>query len=97
MFGAEAVHDFKGGKALTIGNARFEIITEKTLKDEFGRAVPDADGRPAYMAGLTIRTTSLAKVSKVLEQNGVMGVTRHGARIIVPASQAMNAVIEFLE
>jgi len=49
------------------------------------------------MAGLTFRTTSLARVSKVLETNGIMGVTRHGARIIVPASQAMNATIEFLQ
>jgi hypothetical protein len=97
MFGSDAVHDMKGGKALIVGNARFEIMTEKALKEEFGRAVPDPEGRSAYMAGLTFRTTSLAKVSKVLETNGIMGVTRHGARIIVPASQAMNATIEFLQ
>ena len=97
MFGAEAVHDMKGGKALVVGNSRFEIVTEKALKDEFGRAVPDAEGRPAYMAGLTFRTTSLAKVSKVLAAGGIMGVTQHGNRIIVPASQAMNATIEFIQ
>ena len=97
MFGADAVHDMKGGKALVVGNSRFEIVTEKALKDEFGRAVPDAEGRPAYMAGLTFRTTSLAKVSKVLAAGGIMGVTQHGNRIIVPASQAMNATIEFIQ
>ena len=97
MFGAEAVHDMKGGKALVVGNARFELVTEKALKDEFGRAVPDAEGRPAYMAALTFRTTSLAKVSQVLAKGGIMGVTQHGNRIIVPASQAMNATIEFIQ
>lgn len=98
MFGADAVHDMKeGGKALVVGNSRFEIVTEKALANEFGRAVPDPEKRPAYMAALTFRTTSLARVSKVLEKNGVMGVTRHGARIIVPATQAMNATIEFLQ
>ena len=97
MFGADNVRTISGGKSVVIGNSRFDIVTERVLQQEFGRSVPDAEGRPAYMAGLTFRTNSLAKVGKALEVGGIMGVTRHGGRIIVPANQAVNAVVEFIE
>jgi hypothetical protein len=42
------------------GNAHLEVVTEAALKDQFGPSVPDAEGRGAYMAGLTFRTVSLA-------------------------------------
>ena len=97
MFGADAVRPRRDGMTVVIGNSHFDIVTEHALKIEFGRSVPDPEGRPAYMAGLTFRTTSLAKAGKALETGGIMGVTRHGGRIIVPASQAMNSIVEFLE
>jgi len=98
MFGSDAVRPIRdGGVAVVIGNSRFDIMTEHALKIEFGRAVPDAEGRPAYMAGLTLRTASLAKAGKALEAGAIMGVTRHGGRVIVPANQAMNSIIEFVE
>ncbi len=98
MFGADAVRPTRdNGVAVVIGNSRFDIMTERALKIEFGKSVPDAEGRPAYMAGLTLRTASLAKAGKALEDGHIMGVTRHGGRIIVPASQAMNSIIEFVE
>jgi hypothetical protein len=98
MFGADAVRPMRdGGRAVVVGNSRFEIVTEQTLKHEFGRAGPDADGRPAYMAGLTFRTTSVEKAAKAVEAGKIMGATRHGGRLIVPASQAMNAVLEWVE
>ena len=61
MFGVEAVRDIKGGKSVVIGNSRFDIVTEAELRAQFGDAVPDAEGRKAYMAGLTFRTVSVAE------------------------------------
>src|SRR5678815_5411412 len=64
MFGVEAVRDIKGGKSVVVGNSRFDIVTEAELKSQFGDAVPDAEGRKAYMAGLTFRTVSVQKVAR---------------------------------
>ena len=97
MFGPDNVRATRDGKSVVVGNSRFDIVTEQALKNEFGRAVPEANGRTAYMAGLTFRTTSLDKAAKALEAGGIMGVTRHGGRLVVPANQAMNAVLEFIE
>jgi hypothetical protein len=97
MFGPEAVRDIEGGKTVVIGNSRFDIVTEAALKKQFGDAMPDPDGRTAYMAGLTFRTMSLAKAARALEQGGIAGVSRGGGRLVVPAKQAMNAVLEFVE
>ncbi len=97
MFGPESIHDIKGGKSLTVGNARYDIVTEATLKAEFGDAVPDAEGRPAYMAGLTLRTVSLDKAAKALAAGKIEGVIKKADRVVVPAKQAINAVLEFIE
>ncbi len=96
MFGAENVRDIEGGKAVVVGNSRFDIVSEAALKRQFGAAVPDAEGRPAYMAGLTFRTVSADKAARAL-QAGKIEFTREGARIVVPARQAINAVVEFIE
>src|SRR5688572_27001305 len=96
MFGAENVRDIKGGKTVVIGNSRFDIVTEAALKAEFGDAVPEAAGRPAYMAGLTFRTVSLKKAAAALAQGKIACVKRK-ARIVVPAKEALNAVLEFVE
>jgi len=97
MFGAETVRDIKGGKTVVIGNSRFDIVTEAELKAQFGDAVPDAEGRSAYMAGLTFRTVSLAKAAQALQAGKIAGVTRKDGRLIVPAREAVNAVLEFVE
>jgi hypothetical protein len=97
MFGSEAVRDIAGGKTVVVGNSRFDILTEAALKEQFGDAVPDAEGRPAYMAGLTFRVTSLAKAAHAL-QEGAVGTAGEGhGRIVVPAKHAANAVLEFIE
>ena len=96
MFGPDAVHDIKGGKSVVVGNARFDIVTEAGLRAEFGDAVPAAEGRPAYMAGLTFRTLSLRKAADALKAGGIEPVERDG-RIVVPARHAVNAVLEFVE
>jgi hypothetical protein len=96
MFGPEAVHDIKGGKSVIIGNSRFDIVTEAELKAQFGNAAPRPEGRPAYMAGLTFRTLSLAKAEKALHA-GQISFIEKDSRLIVPAAEAVNAVLEFVE
>jgi hypothetical protein len=97
MFGTDAVRDTKGGKTVVIGNSRFDIVTEAALKAEFGEAAPDPEGRGAYMAGLSFRTTSIEKAEQAIAKGGASATRRDGARLIVPAKQAINAVLEFVE
>jgi catechol 2,3-dioxygenase-like lactoylglutathione lyase family enzyme len=97
MFGPEAIHDIAGGKSLTVGNSRYDIVTEAALKAELGDAVPKAEGRPAYMAGLTFRTTSVDKAAKALAAGKIDRAVRKGGRLVVPADQAINTVLEFIE
>jgi hypothetical protein len=97
MFGTENVRDIKGGKTVIVGNSRFDIVTEPTLKAEFGDASPSAEGRKAYMAGLSFRTTSLAKAARALQAGRIEGAVQDKSRVVVPAKQAMNAVLEFVE
>jgi hypothetical protein len=96
MFGPEAVRDIRNGKKVVIGNSRFDIVTEAELKTQFGGAAPDPDDRKAYMAALTLRTTSLAKAAKALEAGEISFIEKDG-RLIVPAKEAMNATLEFTE
>jgi hypothetical protein len=97
MFGPETVRDIKGGKSVTVGNSRFDIVTEAALRAEFGDSVPAAEGRPAYMAGLTFRTVSVANVARTLQDGKIGGVVQSAGRLVVPAKQALNAVLEFIE
>ena len=97
MFGVEAVRDIKGGKSVVVGNSRFDIVTEAELRSQFGDAVPDAEGRGAYMAGLTFRTVSVQKAARALREGKIAGVVQTSGRLVVPAKQAVNAVLEFVE
>ena len=97
MFGTESVRDIKGGKSVVVGNSRVDIVTEAALRAEFGDSVPAAEGRPAYMAGLTFRTVSVAKVARTLQDGKIGGVVQSAGRLVVPAKQALNAVLEFIE
>jgi len=96
MFGPEAVRDIRNGKKVVIGNSRFDIVTEAEMKAQLGDAAPDADGRKAYMAALTLRTTSLAKAADALKA-GKISFTEKNGRLVVPAKEAMNATLEFTE
>jgi catechol 2,3-dioxygenase-like lactoylglutathione lyase family enzyme len=97
MFGAEAVRQIAGGRAVIVGNSRFDILTAEALGAQVGReAMPDAAGRPAFMAGLAFRTTSLARTAAALRQ-GSIPFAELGGRLVVAARDAINAVIEFVE
>ena len=96
MFGPESVRDIKGGKSVVVGNSRVDIVTEAELKVQFGDAVPDAEGRKGYMAGLTFRTLSVAKTARALAGK-ITGAVQSAGRLVVPARQAVNAVLEFIE
>jgi hypothetical protein len=97
MFGPEAVRDIKGGKSVVVGNSRFDIVTEAELKAQVGNAAPDSEGRKAYMAGLTFRTVSVQKAARALQEGRIGGVSQNPGRLVVPAGEAMNAVLEFIE
>lgn len=97
MFGPENVRDIKGGKSVVVGNSRFDIVTEAELKAQFSDSVPDPEGRKAYMAGLTFRTVSIDKAARALQAGKIGGVARSAERLVVPAKQALNAILEFIE
>jgi hypothetical protein len=97
MFGAEAVRQIEGGRAVIVGNSQVDILTRATLGAQVGEeAMPDAAGRPAYMAGLAFRTTSLGRAAAALRRGSIPFVER-GGRLVVAAREAINAVIEFVE
>lgn len=97
MFGGDAVRATEGGRAVIVGNSRVDILSATALAAEIGSdAMPDAAGRPAYMAGIAFRTTSLARAAEALHQ-GAITFAERGGRLVVPARAAMNAVIEFVE
>jgi catechol 2,3-dioxygenase-like lactoylglutathione lyase family enzyme len=97
MFGSDSVRQIEGGRAVVIGLSRLDILTAGAFGAQVGReAMPDAAGRPAYMAGLAFRTTSLARAATALRQGSIPFLERDG-RLIVAAREAINAVIEFVE
>jgi len=97
MFGAAAVREIPGGRSLAVGNSRFDILSPGAFSAEFGALAPDAAGRPAYMAGLAFRTRSLAETRAALAKGGIAGVVERDGKLIVPAREAWNATLEFVE
>jgi hypothetical protein len=96
MFGDGAVRHDGDGRALIVGLSRFDVVTPATLAASFGAAAPDAAGRTAFMAALTLRTRSLDQTAAALETGGVRAL-REPERIVVPAAAAFGATLEFRE
>lgn len=94
MFGAGTIRRIDGGQSLVLGLSRFDILTPDVLHRQFGAAVAIDESRDESMAALTIRTRSLDQAHAVL--SGVPAV-RDGDRIVVPASSAFGAILEFRE
>ncbi|MEJ0068398.1 MAG: VOC family protein [Pseudomonadota bacterium] len=96
MFGPEVVRPIDGGCSILIGLSRFDILTPPALAATFGAGAPDPQGRTDYMAGLTLRTGSLDRAAGVLRTAGIPAV-RAGGGLIVPATEACGATLEFVE
>ena len=95
MFGPAAVRPADDGCSLSLGMARFDVVTPTALWEMFGQAAPDSRGRRDYMAALTIRTLSLDAVETALEAGGIRGWDRIGTSVLVPAREAFGVTIEF--
>ena len=99
MFGPEAVRDIKGGKTVVIGNSRFDIVTEAELKAAVRRRpcpMPRA-ARPTWPALPSARSRSPKAAAALQEGKIAFVVQSDPGGIVVPAKQAVNAVLEFVE
>jgi hypothetical protein len=98
LFGPNAVQQAPAGvRRLTAGAVQVDLMLPEMVTARFGTAAADPVGRSDYMAGLRIRTVSIALAAKVLRAAQIPGVKIESQRIIVPASQAMNVLLEFVE
>jgi hypothetical protein len=95
MFGPASVRATADGCSVLIGLSRFDIVTPRTLAAWYGAAAPDPQGRRDYMAGLTLRTADLERAAGVLASAGV-ATTRAADRLVVPATDAFGATLEFV-
>ena len=94
MFGADAVRRIHGGRSLTAGVSRVDILTPDAFTAAFRDAGPDPLDRETYMAALTLRSRSLDTVWGVVQD--IPGVRREAGRVIVPAREAFGAALEFV-
>ncbi|MBN9266835.1 MAG: VOC family protein [Hyphomicrobium sp.] len=97
MFGADAVRDIEGGKRVVVAATDLEIVPEATARREFGDGMPDAAGRPTYMAVLGFRTSSVQRAADVLKQNGIPFAEASAGVLHVPARAAFNTTLTFGE
>lgn len=93
MFGAGAVRPIDGGVRLVVGMSDFDVVAPGEVARRFGAAAPAPDGRDEMMAGLVLRTTSLAAAAAI----AVPGVRREAARVLVPAGEAFGCALAFQE
>ena len=85
-----------GGLALSAGLATVEVATPDAVAMRLGDAVPDLGGRASAMAGLIVRTASLRLARTAIEAGGVP-VPAHDGPIVIPAAQAGNLALVFVE
>jgi hypothetical protein len=95
MFGHQAVRRGPEGCTLLVGLSNFEVMTRPALERTFGTAAPDGDGRPAFMAALTLRTRSLQQAGAVLSAAGVKHAGSERGTLVVAASEAFGVTLEF--
>ena len=90
-----------GGARIRIGDAELELLTPAALQRTLGTLACDAndfDGREreAYMAMVTVKLRDLATEQAAL-QSGGFSTAQLLDGIVVPASEAMNCTIAFVE
>lgn len=97
MFG-EAAISLEGNRCVVRAtNARIEIMPRAEIAHAFRDAAPDLGTRDEAMAGLTIRTASLASAAAALSAGSVPTMQIGNERILVPAAAAFNVMLEFVE
>ena len=98
MFGPNSIEQRTARvRRLIAGAVQVELMAPEMLTARFGNAIPDPAGRTDYMAGLRIRTASLSQAARVLKASRIAGLKIEPRSIVVPASKAMNVVLEFVE
>ena len=98
MFGRDAVRQAPSGVwTLAAGTVQIDVIGQEELRRRFGDAVPDPAGRADYIAALTIRTASLSQAAQALRAGGIDRACIEPERTIIPAAEAMNVTLEFVE
>lgn len=105
MFGPNSVQAASDGSwTLAAGSVQVVLATPQELTQRLGDAKrhmdvvsPDPAGRADYMAALTIRTASLSQAARALEAGGIRRARIEPQRILIPAADAMNVALEFVE
>ena len=105
MFGPDSVQaGADGSRTLAAGPVQVVLLTPEELVRRLGDAqrhsngvAPDPAGRADYLAALTIRTASLSHTARALEAGGIRRARVESHRILVPAADAMNVALEFVE
>jgi hypothetical protein len=95
LFGHQAVRRAADSCSLLVGLSSFEVMKRDALSRMFKSAAPDAAGRPAFMAALTLRTRSLQQAGAVLSAAGVKHTASDRGTLIVAASDAFGVTLEF--
>ncbi len=96
MFSAGSVRRTADGYSLFAGLARIDVVTPGALDAELGVAAPGADGRDQFMAALTLRTVSLDRAARALQDGGI-AAARDSQSITVAASAAGGVTLVFQE
>ncbi len=91
MFGDVPSREAAGRLRFIAGRAVIEIVSTATIADRLGDAMPDAAGRLAFMAQVSLKTTSFRQARDII---GARAAVRDG-HLLVPASVAGNVAIAF--
>ncbi len=94
MFGTPAVRAHEGGVRLVMGLSQVDVLPHAAVAERLGAAAGGADGRPEYMAALTLRTLALPMTAAALQ--GVPLIEAPG-RLTVPAASAFGCALEFVQ
>lgn len=97
IFGPGHLAEGPGGRRiLKAGEAVVEFAPHAAVAAELGAAAPDPAGRGDYMALVGLRVADPARTAELLRANGIAGIEATPGRVRVPASEAMNATIDFM-
>ncbi len=93
LFGAPAVIERDNNCLIRAGAAQVELMAPSAIAAEFGDAAAEPAGRSEYLAGLELKTASLAATGERLR--GMPGVRVEPHRVVVPARAACNTTLVF--